>query len=211
VIETSELIRNLAANPRPRGPALSAGLLGLAGLALAYGAVAILTLRGLRPDFAEAWTWVAGKAGLSLALGALGLWATLRAGRPGSSLVAATGAWVGLVVLSLAAAASGAMSAPSSERLQVMTGGDFPHCTVIIPALAAPAGAAFFLWLRRAAPTRLWLAGAAAGGLAGALAAAAYALACPVDTVAFVALWYPLSIAICVALGAVAGSAFLRW
>ena len=50
-----------------------------------------------------------------------------------------------------------------------------------------------------------------AGVLSGALAAMAYALTCPVDSAAFVATWYPLAIAACAALGALAGKLALRW
>ena len=68
-----------------------------------------------------------------------------------------------------------------------------------------------FAWLRRQAPTRLMLAGATAGLLAGGLSAMAYALVCPVDSLAFVAIWYGLAIAICTGVGAIAGRWALRW
>jgi hypothetical protein len=51
----------------------------------------------------------------------------------------------------------------------------------------------------------------AAGVLSGAMAAMAYALTCPVDSAAFVATWYPLAIAACGGLGALAGKFALRW
>jgi hypothetical protein len=68
------------------------------------------------------------------------------------------------------------------------------------------------VWLARSlAPTRLTLSGAALGALSGGLGAMAYAMYCPVDSVAFVTTWYVVAIAICAALGAVIGSRLLRW
>jgi hypothetical protein len=65
--------------------------------------------------------------------------------------------------------------------------------------------------MRAFAPTRLMLTGAAIGALSGGVAAMAYAMYCPTDSVAFVTTWYALAIAVCAALGAVVGSRFLRW
>jgi hypothetical protein len=68
------------------------------------------------------------------------------------------------------------------------------------------------LWaLRGLAPTRPRAAGLAAGLLAGAIGAFAYALACHEVSVAFVALWYSLGIALSGALGALLGPRLLRW
>jgi hypothetical protein len=39
----------------------------------------------------------------------------------------------------------------------------------------------------------------------------AYAMYCPVDSVAFVTTWYVVAIALCAALGAVVGARLLRW
>jgi hypothetical protein len=102
------------------------------------------------------------------------------------------------------------MTAPE-ERMAAVTGGAFPHSVLVIPVMAIPAGAILFLWFRAQAPTRLRLAGAAAGALAGGLSAMAYALACPVDSVAFIATWYTLAIAICAGAGALVGWRALRW
>jgi hypothetical protein len=102
-------------------------------------------------------------------------------------------------------------SVAAGDQMRALTGGAFPICAVVIPTMAAPSAVAIFLWLRNQAPTQPALAGMSAGTLAGALAAAAYALTCPVDSAAFIAMWYPLAISACAAVGAIAGRFALRW
>jgi hypothetical protein len=65
--------------------------------------------------------------------------------------------------------------------------------------------------LRQLAPTRLRLAGAGAGLLAGALGATVYGLHCPETGAAFVATWYSLGVATWAAIGAALGPRLLRW
>ncbi|MDZ4762778.1 MAG: DUF1109 domain-containing protein [Alphaproteobacteria bacterium] len=212
MMETDALILTLSRDARaPAGRSALRTLLACVAGALAYCVVAVLAIEGARPDFVAAAPWVAMKAGVSLAfaLGAIPL--ALRLARPGQG----TGPWAAaslalfaffLVVGSLALGFTGARG-----RIEALTGGSFPHSVIVIPTLAIPVAALLFLWLRSRAPTRLATAGAAVGALAGGLSAMAYALICPVDTVAFVVTWYPLAIAICAGLGAWAGSWALRW
>jgi len=65
--------------------------------------------------------------------------------------------------------------------------------------------------LRACAPTRLRAAGAAAGWLAGATAAAVYAWHCDEMALPFIGIWYTLGMAIPAALGAALGPRVLRW
>ena len=39
----------------------------------------------------------------------------------------------------------------------------------------------------------------------------AYAMYCPVDSVAFVTTWYAVAIGLCAAVGAIVGTRLLRW
>ena len=73
-------------------------------------------------------------------------------------------------------------------------------------------GLAAIMWaMRRFAPTRTTLAGAAAGLLAGGVSATVYGLHCDESTAPFVALWYSLGISLTALTGAVIGSRVLRW
>jgi hypothetical protein len=84
-------------------------------------------------------------------------------------------------------------------------------CPFRILALAAPIFAVVLWAMRRTAPTRPALAGAAAGLLAGAIGATVYGLYCEEASAAFVVAWYSLGIAACAAIGAAVGARLLRW
>lgn len=181
----------------------------IAGLLIAGVAVA-LTI-GVRPDIGTAIWPVLAKAGFSAAAAAVVLPLAVRLMKPGRPLgwrIAAVAAFAGLSAL---AAIIALMGVPSDARMHAWMGGSFPWCLVLVPVLAAPT-AAGLVWLMRAlAPTRLTLSGAAIGALSGGIGAMAYAMYCPVDSVAFVTTWYVLAIALCAALGALIGARFLRW
>jgi hypothetical protein len=132
----------------------------------------------------------------------------MKPGRPLGWRIGAVLVFVGVCVVATVVALMG--EAPE-ERMEAWMGGGFPWCVVIVPVLAAPT-AAGLLWLMRSfAPTRLTLAGAAIGALSGGIGAMAYAMYCPVDSMAFVTTWYVVAIALCAALGAVIGARLLRW
>lgn len=210
-METDALIQTLARDPKVNGPPMKVWLGICLAAALAYSVLAILIIAGARPDFTAQVSWVAAKAGLSLLFALAATPLLLRLSRPGQ----AAGAWLPLIAVLLVGCAmtvAGSLAIMADgERVMALTGGGFPICAVVIPTLAAPSAAALFLWLRKQAPTRPALAGMVAGILSGAMAAMAYALTCPVDSAAFVATWYPLAIAACAALGALAGKLALRW
>jgi len=65
--------------------------------------------------------------------------------------------------------------------------------------------------LRRMAPTRLRLAGAAAGFVSGAVGALVYSLHCPELAAAFLSVWYALGMLIPTVVGALLGPRLLRW
>jgi Uncharacterized protein conserved in bacteria len=68
-----------------------------------------------------------------------------------------------------------------------------------------------FWALRGLAPTRLRIAGAAGGLLAGATATLAYCLHCPEMGIPFWGVWYLLGMLLPTGLGAVLGPRLLRW
>jgi len=88
------------------------------------------------------------------------------------------------------------------------------HTSMICPWRILAIGLPVFLgavWaVRGLAPTRLWFAGLAAGGCAGAIGAAIYAVACNETSAPFLAIWYTLGIIVVAAIGAL-GSPLLRW
>jgi hypothetical protein len=183
----------------------------LVGGVAAFGLL-FVTL-GVRPDIAAAsatapfwvkWVFTLSLAGASIAV-------VRRLGHPDGRI-----GWTGVLLATpfaiLAMMAVGElMLAPASLRQGLVLGQTAARCAVSILTLSAPVFAACVWAFRRLAPTRLGLAGAAAGVLAGAVAAAVYAFSCPETSAAFMFTWYTAGIVAAGGLGALLGRALLKW
>lgn len=213
-MKTDELIDMLARGPdvrfeaRPLRRLLVPGLIGLA-----FCGVLMEMLLGMRSDIGRALLlpafWI--KAGFALALSAVGVLAVRRLSAPGAWL-GALPLLAGLPLLALWSIAAWALwQAPQEARAALVWGQTWRVCTSLIVLLALPVFAAVLLAMRRLAPTRLRLAGAAAGLAAGAMAALVYCLHCPEMSPVFVGIWYVLGIAIMTVIGALAGPRALAW
>lgn len=213
-MRTDDLIAMLAADIAPIDPARAgrrffAKLAGGAILALA----ATLLLMGTRPDLpaAAALPMFWSKLILSASLALAGLVALRRLSYPGMRLGRApataalpvTALWIfaGVVLL----------TAPAGERLALVLGESWMKCPLSIALLSVPAFGLALWAARELAPTRLALAGAAAGLFAGAVAAFAYALHCPEMEAPFLSVWYVLGMSIPAGAGALLGPRLLRW
>jgi hypothetical protein len=211
-VKTDQLIDLLAKNVEPAERPHWARRMALTIVVGLIAAVLIVAIGiGVRPDIGVARMPVMLKAMFSAAAAAALLPLAVQLMKPGRPLgwrIGAVLVFLGVCALATIVALMG--EAPE-ERMQAWMGGGFPWCVVVVPILAAPT-AAGLLWLMRSfAPTRLTLAGAAIGALSGGVGAMAYAMYCPVDSVAFVTTWYVVAIALCAALGAVVGARLLRW
>lgn len=214
-MKTDELIDLLAAGaaPVPRRAGESRLAMALAGgalLALAWVALQY----GVRADLAEvAFTLPFGlKLAMPLAVAACALVVVFRLGHPGVRVGPGWGWGLVLpVVLLWLGAAAVLVQAEPEARAALVLGQTWRTCVFNVTATALPVGVALFWALRGLAPTRPAVTGAVAGWLAGAVGASAYALHCPEMASPFLAVWYVLGMAICAALGALAGRRWLRW
>ena len=186
-------------------------------IALGWGACGTTLLMaiflGVRPDIAEAarlpMFWM--KMAFPAALLAGALLATVRLSRPGVRLGRVPAAiaapvlamWLFTVIVLIGAA--------PAERSQLVYGDTWVYCPFIIAALSVPLFGALLWAMKGLAPTRLMLAGASAGLLAGAGGALIYALHCPETTAPFLGIWYVLGMSIPAAVGAAIGPSVLRW
>jgi len=213
-MKTDDLINLLAAGEVAVPRRSASGRIGWAVLAaLPLSFVILFAEYGLRRDLVQAmfWPmfWVKVLFPLCIAVAAF---VTLqRLARPG---VRVRQAWWGgvLPVLGIWGLAVFAwFSLPIEERMPSLMGQSWRICALSIGLMALPVFAAAFVALRRMAPTRPALAGAAAGALAGGLGAAVYALHCAELTAPFLAVWYVSGIAVPVLLGAALGPRLLRW
>lgn len=211
-MKTEDLIDALS-NEVAAAPAMTARrrILVAAGIGLAVAAALTVTFLHVRPDIGTAMMPVMWKAGFSATAAAVALPLLLRLARPGRPMGWRALALLGLGGLCGLAALIAFAGGDPGLRMGLWMRGMFPWCIVTIPLLAAPTAALLAWAMRDLAPTRLAAAGAALGAASGGIGAIAYAMYCPVDSVAFVTTWYAVAIALCAALGALAGTRLLRW
>lgn len=211
---TDDLIRALAADSSPVDPTQADRRFFSK---LAAGAVsafmAMLLLMGTRADLSAAasssmfWMKVLFPASLAVAA----LVALRRLSYPGMRLGRVpAGAALPLTLVWMMAGLA-LSTAPAGERLALVLGETWLECPFSIALLSVPALGLAFWATRELAPTRLSLAGAAAGLFAGAVAAFAYALHCPETQAPFLAVWYVLGMLIPTGVGALLGRRLLHW
>ncbi len=213
-MRTDDLIAQLSQNVPATPPHAAIRRLCIA---LAIGGIVAFVLLemglGLRPDIVQASRtapfWMKWLFTLSLA------WSSLvvvrRLGDPDGRVGLA---WWGLATPIAIVAMMGLgelMAAAPADRASLVLGRTSSQCSLAILLLAVPVFMGLLWAFRRLAPTRLRLAGAASGFLAGAVAAGVYAFACPENSAAFMATWYTAGIFAAGFLGAAAGPRFLRW
>jgi hypothetical protein len=211
-MRTDDLIGLLAAHggpaPAPRDGrrlALAAALV-LPVLVALVAAVEGLVPLSLWPESATLW-----KLGYAAVLAAAGVWLLRRAGRPGVGVLLPGMALAGLLAVVATVGLADWLAIPPGMQLGKLAGHSALVCPVAILAMSVPM-LGLALWAARGlAPTRPVLAGAAAGLLAGGVAALAYGLACTEGALVFVAVWYSLGMALACGLGALAGRWLLRW
>jgi hypothetical protein len=212
--KTDDLIASLSANVTPVAPGVVARRLAL-GLGLgAMGSVALMLVwLGPRQDVAQAiltpMFWM--KLGYAAVTGLIAAVVLARLGRPaarpGRLAVLAFAPFAVVAAMALVRMAQ----APPAAYRAVLMGHSAMFCPWRIAAIGLPVLAGAMWAVRGLAPTRLGLAGLAAGAAAGGIGAAVYAIACNETSAPFLAIWYTLGIVAVTALGALSGSRLLRW
>lgn len=213
-MKTDDLVALLTNHAEPADHTLVSRRYWRAMLISAVGAVLLLlTGYGVRPDLPVMLGTPLFWAKLSFpALMALGAFLVIaRLARPGLP-VGRRWTVIALPVVVVGAAAMLTLGlAPASERLAMVLGISWYTCPFSIAYLAIPGFIAHFWAIRGMAPTRLRIAGAAAGLLSGAVATLIYCLHCPEMEVAFWAIWYVAGMLIPAVLGAMLAPRLLRW
>jgi len=213
-MKTDDLIALLATGAEPvAAGALSRRWLWALAAGMLAAALAMALLLGVRPDLDAAvrlpMFWV--KLLFPGTLLGAALLAVLRLSRPGARLGRVPAAMVAPVLAVWVLAAVVLLGAAPGERSELLFGHSWRSCPFTIALLALPLFAASLCAMRDLAPTRLALAGAAAGLLAGAGGAVLYSLYCIEMAAPFLGVWYLLGMLLPAAAGAVAGPRLLRW
>lgn len=211
-MKTDRLIEILGANIEPISSRRLRAAVVLALVAGATGALCLmLATVGPRTDIGAHLPSLAIKLGFALAVAGAGsafLARSLRPGQGSRRLLALT--WLPFIALGGAAITALVIADPRSWGTHIL-GSAWWDCLVCIPLFAAIPFAALIGAARNGAPTNLARTGAAAGLVAGAFGAAAYALHGPDDFVPFIAVWYSAAIGLCALVGALLGPRLLRW
>jgi hypothetical protein len=142
---------------------------------------------------------------------AASLLAALRLSRPGVRLAWVPGVVSAPVLAIWLLAAVVLARADAAQRAQLFFGDTWNSCPFLVATLSAPVFVAVVWAMKGLAPTRLRLAGGAAGLLSGAVGALVYSLHCPELEAPFVGFWYLLGMLIPTAVGALLGPRLLRW
>ena len=212
-MKTDELIAHLSTDLEPApshyvGRTLTLGL----GFGILLSAVTMLIAMGPRPDLAMAIEggafWM--KLAYTLSLTAVGLWLMDRLGRSDSS-AQRPAMMLAVPVILLFIVAIVQFFQPGVDRHHLLLGDSWRVCAIDILSLSVPIFITVFWAMRKLAPTRLGLAGAGAGLLAGAAGASVYAIHCVEYTAPFILIWYTTGIAAAALIGALIGRWALRW
>jgi hypothetical protein len=211
---TDELISMLAAGANAVEPHALQRRYALALGWGAFGATLLMAiLLGVRPDLSEAarlpMFWV--KLAFPAALVAGALMAAARLSRPGVRLGRVPAAIAAPVLAMWLIAAFVLLDAVTGQRDELIFGDTWSECFINVGMLSVPVFGALLWAMKGLAPTRLALAGAAAGLLAGATGALIYALHCPEMAAPFLGVWYLFGMLIPAGVGAALGPRVLRW
>jgi hypothetical protein len=213
-MRTEDLIKGLVADHavQPRSRPMRRNLLVAIITGFAGSLALLLITLGIRPDIIAAlaaWRfdlkWV-----VTLTLAIAATWVALELSRPTAKLPYAARPLLLPAMVLMAAIISELVTIPSSAWLARM-GVNGSMCVANILFLSVLPFATLLFALREGAPASPAFAGAAAGLLAGALAATAYVLHCTEDSPLFVAVWYMLAIGLVTLVGLFLGRHVLRW
>lgn len=213
-MQTAQLIAMLATGVEPVRPQLlQRRYVRVLSWALTLTAAVMLAVLGLRPDIQQAaWLlmfWAKLAFTTALLIGAAA--AVICISRPGGRVGKAATILAAPVVAVWLISGFELLNAPSHELPRLIYGDSWAVCPVTIAALSALLFVAIIWTMRGFAPTRLTLAGGAAGLLAGAGAATIYALHCCEMSMPFIGIWYVIGMMIPAVVGAVIGPRVLRW
>ncbi len=145
------------------------------------------------------------------ALAAIGVVLARRLSRPGVKLGRAPVTLAVPILVVWAIALATLVPDNAAQRTEDFFRRPWAVCPLLIAMLSVPILAGTTWAMRGLAPTRLRLAGAAAGLVSGGAGALVYCLHCPELTAPFIGFWYLLGVLIPTGIGALLGRRLLQW
>lgn len=212
-MRTDDLVHALVADRAASQSSIGRQFALAIAIGFAISAVLFWVTLGPRPDIAVAALTVRFDLKIveALLLAATAVALASRLARPGAGTGLQTVVMAAAPVLLAIAVVAEMFVVPASQWQAKLVGDNSLICLTAIPLLSLPLLAAMLLALRHGAPTSRGAAGAAAGLIAGGLAAALYATQCIDDSPLFVATWYTIAIGAVTVLGAALGRRLLLW
>jgi len=213
-MKTLDLIGRLARDPSPVEPYAVPKRLNRALLIGFAGSSAVLVaFYGVRSDLPELilTTMFWSRLAFPLAIIATARKLAERLVRPGAPLKLAWFAVALPIVIILLATAVILLATPSGYRLDLMLGTTWRVTTANVVLLSLPSLIPMMHAMQGLAPTRLALAGAGAGVVAGAQGLLVYSIYSSEMSVPFWGIWFVLAIIITTSIGALLAHRYLRW
>ena len=214
MVNTQQLIATLSEDVPRVAPHAFAQRIGMGVVAGGLvTTVLVAAVLGVRPDLRLAMhgfsIWMKWAYTVSLGVGAG--YAVAQLARPTTDSL--RGLWMlGVPVLILLGIGIGELvRTPPTQWLGMWLGRSWMICPWLVLTLAAPIFIGLLWSFRKLAPTRMRAAGASAGMVSGAWAAAIYSLHCPETSALFVLTWYSLGIIAAAGAGALLGPRLMRW
>jgi len=213
-VRTDELITMLATSS---GAVESGSASKRVAMAMGWGAfgaaLLMAVMLGVRPDLSQAVSrpmfWV--KIGYATTLLLASLFAVSRLSRPGLALSGVAPVILAPVIAIWILGAVELVGADPGERYRLLIGRTWRSCPELIATLSVPSFVAMMWAMKGLAPTRLRLAGAAAGLVASSIGTVVYSFHCPEMSATFLGCWYLLGMLVLPAVGAMLGPRLLRW
>ncbi len=213
-MKTDDFIDLLARNAGPAQTSLGARRFALAlGWGGACAALLMVATMGVNPALAQ-YVWLPTfwtKVVFVAVLASVSLIAVQRLSRPGAGLGRVPLALALPVLAIWAVAILVLLRAAPGQRAEAFFGQTWAVCPFLVALLSGQVFVGVIWAMKGLAPTRLRLAGAAAGFLSGAVGALVYCLHCPELAPPFIGFWYLLGILIPTGFGALLGNRLLRW
>lgn len=213
-MKTDDLIALLSANVEPVDHRQNVRNIGIAVVAGAAAAVAIVfAVLGPRAGLTTLGTFIPALlkvAGTVIILVPASIY-LIRLTRPGGEQKDTVAVLALPFIAVMVLAVLSLEFAPSDHWNGKLFGDEWIECLISIPLIAILPFAVLVWAVRQMAPTDLARTGALVGLVAGCLSAIGYAVHCADDSVPFFALWYGGTIALCTLAGWKLGPRLLRW
>ncbi|MFM5950742.1 MAG: NrsF family protein [Novosphingobium sp.] len=208
-----DLIAGLVDDLKPVEPLEQRRGMGWAMAALLGGALAMVLLRGPRPDLADGHpdAMFLISAGLFLVLALASAWAAVDMARPAVGSRRESWVWTALMAAVLPVSAIVVVTGNLSrgEDSGIHWGG--LECMVYGLGWSLITAASLVAWLRRGAPSNPERAGLLAGVAAGSAGIFAVALQCPVNSLVHIGVWHGLTVVLAGIAGRFVLPPLLRW